>query len=219
MLVLGENFARARSVENKAKRREQLLDAAKQVIRASELDAISMEDLAERAGITKSAFYRYFSSKDEIFAHVLLAEMEAITVDLAQNRSALTSVDRLAEVVARACALRPECCKLISSLARTLDRKVSVERLVNVKRGFATSLKDWSEIIAGTSLPLNDQQAAQLAKGVYSLISGLWPLTRDRPEVRAAASEAGFSASFGEFEDELRFHVLTLARGIVVGGE
>ena len=216
---MGREFARARSAENKAKRRTQLLESAKIAIRESGLEAVKMDEVASQAGIAKSAFYKYFSSKDELFAHVLLAEMEAITVALGARQSELVSIDRLAEIIARECAARPECCALIASLARTLDRNVPGERLVEVKRGFAQSLHDWSEIISSAPLSFEKREAEQLAKGLYALVSGLWPLTRDRPEVKAAAREAEFSATFGEFENELRFHVLTLARGIASGAE
>ena len=209
------DFTRARSARNKATRRAQLLSAAKSAIEEVGLDAVNMEDVATAAGITKSAFYRYFSSKDELFAHVLLSEMDAITDALATRLPELTTIDDLAANMASVCADHPIGCALISSLSRTIDKNVSEDRLVEIKRGYAKALAAWSELIAATHLPLDPAGSAELAKSIYAMIAGLWPLTRDKPLNRKAAETAEFSATFGELESELANHIARQAKGIV----
>ncbi len=209
------NFTRARSARNKAARRAQLLNSAKEAIQDAGLEAVNMDDVASEAGITKSAFYRYFSSKDELFAHVLLMEMDSITSALSGRLGELATFDDLGRILASVCASHPTCCALISSLSQTIDKNVADERLVEIKRGYAENLNAWSEIIAATDLPLDKTAAVDLAKSVYSMIAGLWPLTRDKPQNQMAAEKAEFVATFGNFEAELAKHITRQARGIV----
>ena len=208
-------FARARSAQNKATRRAQLLRSAKKAIQDVGLEAVNMDDVAGEADITKSAFYRYFSSKDELFAHVLLMEMDSITSGLAAKLPELDTFEGLADILASVCAAHPVGCALISSLSRTLDKNVAEQRLVEIKQGYASTLSAWSDIIAATNLPLDQSGAADLAKSTYSMIAGLWPLTQDKPQNRRAAEKAGFSATFDSFEVELAQHIARQARGIV----
>ncbi|MEV8267183.1 helix-turn-helix domain-containing protein [Microbacterium sp. NPDC076911] len=62
--------------------RQKLLDAAAQVFAEVGLDAASVEEVCERAGFTRGAFYSNFDSKDELFlelaARVSLSRVEVV---------------------------------------------------------------------------------------------------------------------------------------------
>ncbi|WP_396667788.1 TetR/AcrR family transcriptional regulator [Microbacterium sp. R86528] len=62
--------------------RQKLLDAAAQVFAEVGLDAASVEEVCERAGFTRGAFYSNFESKDELFlelaGRVSLSRVEAV---------------------------------------------------------------------------------------------------------------------------------------------
>jgi AcrR family transcriptional regulator len=51
----------------RAEREQQMLDAAEEVFGASGFRAASMEDIAERSGITKPLLYQYFDSKERLY--------------------------------------------------------------------------------------------------------------------------------------------------------
>ncbi|MEU1628109.1 helix-turn-helix domain-containing protein [Streptomyces sp. NPDC020096] len=66
-----------------AERRGQLLDVGAQLFAAKPYDEVFMEDVAERAGISRALLYRYFPNKRDLFAAIyqqaadrLLAETE-----------------------------------------------------------------------------------------------------------------------------------------------
>jgi AcrR family transcriptional regulator len=72
-----------RTSSNRAQRREQLLDAADRII-CKRGPAVSMEEIASEAGITKPILYRHFGDKDglyealaERYVNQLMAELDS----------------------------------------------------------------------------------------------------------------------------------------------
>jgi AcrR family transcriptional regulator len=65
-----------------AERRDQLLDIAADIIRASGLHAASMKRIASAAGISETQVYNYFRSREELF--VLLAQRESARIQEAR---------------------------------------------------------------------------------------------------------------------------------------
>ena len=57
--------------EKKAETRQRLLDAAAEVFARRGMQQGSIEEVAERAGFTKGAFYANFASKEELFLSML----------------------------------------------------------------------------------------------------------------------------------------------------
>jgi AcrR family transcriptional regulator len=69
-------------------RQSAILSTAERLLETRDLDAISIEDLARGAGISRPTFYFYFASKDE----VLLALLDRVIVEV-QHRVAGLSRD------------------------------------------------------------------------------------------------------------------------------
>lgn len=59
-------------------KRDTLLDAARQLFLERGYDDVSMQQIAEAAGVTKAAPYYHFKSKDDLFIHVYVREMARI---------------------------------------------------------------------------------------------------------------------------------------------
>ncbi|MFC5747949.1 TetR/AcrR family transcriptional regulator [Actinomadura rugatobispora] len=55
----------------KQARYQQILDAALEVLHDAEYEQIKVDDVARRAGLAKATLYRYFTSKDQLYAVVL----------------------------------------------------------------------------------------------------------------------------------------------------
>ena len=80
-------------------RRDQLLDAAAAVIADEGTQAMTMERIAERAGVSKALVYRYFGNRSALL--VELYERESDTQPLADRiRGARTFEDRLRAITA-----------------------------------------------------------------------------------------------------------------------
>jgi len=71
-------------------RRAQLLDAALEVFVAQGYHAAAMDDIAERAGVSKPVLYQHFPGKLELYLALLDISCEAVVADV---RAALASTD------------------------------------------------------------------------------------------------------------------------------
>jgi len=58
--------------------RRRILASASEVFALNGFHGASLEDITARAGLSRAAVYRYFPSKDELFAAMLTAEMSAL---------------------------------------------------------------------------------------------------------------------------------------------
>jgi AcrR family transcriptional regulator len=60
------------TTESQRARRRRILGAATVLLEQREYDRIQMRDVAEAGGVALGTLYRYFPSKEQLFAHVLL---------------------------------------------------------------------------------------------------------------------------------------------------
>jgi TetR/AcrR family transcriptional regulator of autoinduction and epiphytic fitness len=88
-----------------------ILDAAVAVFRDKSYDAVTMEEIAQRAGLTRKTLYNLFASKDEIVAQVMRqvdAEHDPIhRARLAANEPALALLEDIFQQSARWCLDNP----------------------------------------------------------------------------------------------------------------
>lgn len=69
--------------ERREARREQVLEAARACLQDSGLEAVSMEMIIDRSGLSTGAVYGYFKGKDEIINAVVTEGTAAMAEDLA----------------------------------------------------------------------------------------------------------------------------------------
>jgi AcrR family transcriptional regulator len=60
------------------KRQNEILDAAKEVFLGREFSAVTMEEIADRAVMTRTTVYQYFRNKTELYGSVVLRDMETL---------------------------------------------------------------------------------------------------------------------------------------------
>ena len=79
-------------------RREHILSAARAVFIELGLEAVSMREIAKRAGYTAGAIYSYFASKEEIYGALLAESLERLNdfVNLAADDVAVDQKDQSA---------------------------------------------------------------------------------------------------------------------------
>lgn len=70
-------------------RPQEILDAAKQVLKEKGYRAFRLDDVAARAGVTKPLIYHYFADKDELIRRTLEASMDNFLVRLRAESEAV----------------------------------------------------------------------------------------------------------------------------------
>ncbi|SOD64379.1 transcriptional regulator, TetR family [Streptomyces zhaozhouensis] len=192
---------RTREHRSAAERREQLLDAAVEVMREGGIGAASTRAVAERAGLPQGAFHYCFRSKDELFAALLERELNA---SLGQVWDALAEVrDMEASIAAALRALLdhvrsdPEYHLLSAELT---DMAARTPALAHVARREHTTyvdhvdrmLRRWQES-GGGRLSVDSRALAEALVAASIGITSAWLSARD--DEAAHASVALFSSA------------------------
>ena len=91
----------------RADRRDALLDAAAALLAAGDVEAVSMEAVAEHAGVSRPLVYKHFANRSELLAAVYQRESAVLHAELATQVSAADTVEDMFRALARG-ALRAE---------------------------------------------------------------------------------------------------------------
>ena len=122
---------RARSIAAKESRRATIVQAARRCFEEAEYDALTMADIAQRAGLAKGTLFLYFPTKEALFLEVLdellhqwLAALhEAVLQDEKPWPSA-----RLARILTDSLAEQPVLARLLPVGSHVLEQNVAPER-------------------------------------------------------------------------------------------
>ncbi|GIG34873.1 TetR/AcrR family transcriptional regulator [Cellulomonas pakistanensis] len=170
-----------------AERREQLLDAAVEVMRQGGVAAATTRAVAERAGLPQGAFHYCFRSKDELFGALLERELDA---SLGRAWAAVTASDDLESGIAG--ALRaildrvrsdPEyhllTAELVDVAARTPDlaHVAAREHAASVEQA-ERMLRGWSDD-GGAPLAVPPRVVAESVVAASNGVTSAWLASRD----------------------------------------
>jgi AcrR family transcriptional regulator len=92
-VVRAESVERARLA--RADRRDALLDAALALVAEGDIDSVSMESVAERAGVSRPLVYKHFANRSDLLAAVYQREAALLHAELS---AAVTAADSAAEM-------------------------------------------------------------------------------------------------------------------------
>jgi AcrR family transcriptional regulator len=106
-------------------RRDRIVDAGLALVRERDYDKIQVKDVAERANVALGTLYRYFSSKEHLFAEVLVVWAGTLRTSISRNPlDAGTDAGRLTEVFnrsIRAFQRQPSLARLVATLETSTD--------------------------------------------------------------------------------------------------
>src|SRR5438105_7117081 len=77
----------------RADRRDGLLDAAAELVAAGDVEAVSMEAVAERAGVSRPLVYKHFANRNELLAAVYQRESALLHTELTADVSAAETLE------------------------------------------------------------------------------------------------------------------------------
>jgi TetR/AcrR family transcriptional regulator, cholesterol catabolism regulator len=91
---VGNTVTRALTKDQRI-RRVRLIEAARELADEGGYAAVTMHDVADRAGVARATVYRYFVSKDHLLTEVAAAWARTVTADVATLNPHGTAVERL----------------------------------------------------------------------------------------------------------------------------
>jgi AcrR family transcriptional regulator len=104
-VVASERVQRARLA--RADRRDALLDAALALVAEDDIDSVSMEAVAERAGVSRPLVYKHFANRNELLAAAYQREAAQLHAELSAAVMAAGPVEDMFRALVRG-ALRAE---------------------------------------------------------------------------------------------------------------
>jgi len=189
------DFQRARRPEQKTQRADAILGAARELALAGGVRNVSLNDIAARIGIHKSALLRYFETREQIFLELTAASWREWAQALhdgldgfaAGSGAALVdggaggAAALVAEVVARSFADRPLLCDLIPHTALNLERNVSPAAVRRYKLTSLGAIGDASGLVNRVLPELTEGECLEFVSAMASLAGALWQIANPPP--------------------------------------
>jgi TetR/AcrR family transcriptional regulator, cholesterol catabolism regulator len=151
-------------------RRQRVIDAGLELLETRDYDKIQVKDVAERAEVALGTLYHYFSSKEHLFAEVLVKWAATLRTDITKHPlKSTTPADQLVEALhrsLRAFERQPQLAKLVGTVETSADpyaaeihmrlertmRGIYVELLEGIEPETATAIVKVVEAVFGSML-------------------------------------------------------------------
>lgn len=162
---------RARSSEQKALRRQAVLEAAETYFHEVGYEAFAMAQLAKNTGVAKGTLYLYFKTREELF--LTLYEQSLIRwsqVFIGRLSDSMTS-KAYAQALYRTAIADGSFLPLLIRLEHVIEHNVAIPRLIESKRVFIRQV-DLIAQPSSASLKLSKAQAREVVKTMGVLLIG-----------------------------------------------
>jgi AcrR family transcriptional regulator len=137
-------------------RKEQLTEAAAELFRRHGYHGVSVNDIAEAAGVTGPAVYRHFRGKQDVLAHVLLSGMDIFGLVTDEALAQENPLPALVEAVSAMAVERRE----VTALWRWQGRHLDKAGQIKIRKRGAELMGDWVSALrdARPSLSMPDAE-------------------------------------------------------------
>jgi AcrR family transcriptional regulator len=178
-----ETFQRARRPEQKRRRQDAILDAARDLARRDGVRNVSLADIAGRVGIHKSALLRYFETREQIFLELTAAAWrewaQALHAELDQAERG--SADLVADTFAGSFGDRPLLCDLIAHTPLNLERNVSPEAVRRYKLTSLGAVEEAAALVQRVLPALTVDEGREFVAALASLAGAVWQIANPPP--------------------------------------
>ncbi|MEU7843822.1 TetR family transcriptional regulator [Micromonospora sp. NPDC049114] len=148
-------FQRARSEEQRAVRRQAILETTSAMLDEMSVAEVTLNELSRRVGLAKTAVLRYFESREAVLLDLLddrtatwLTELEQeLGQGVDPSRSARERAEQAADVLSRSLAAQTVLCDLFGAQGGVLEHNVSVEAVRRHKRASLANLARMADLI------------------------------------------------------------------------
>lgn len=214
---------RARNEDDKEDRQLAILIAASALFQEMPFQAITMAQVAERAGLAKGTLYLYFKTKEELFLTMLEDELEAWFDAFGSrlvNAPSPLSARELAGLMRRSLEGDRPVVRLLGILHAVLEQNVAIERVLAFKRMLAERTLRVGALLEKHLPYLTAGQRAQLLVRANALAVGLYQTASPSPALAAAMRQDPSLALFEtDFAQELEDTLAALITGLERQGD
>lgn len=171
-------------------RREEIIDACAALYETMSLREITVKLIGAHTSFTRTSIYNYFETKEEIFLALLRREYEAWTADL-DALPAQPDAAALADALARTLERRGTMLRLLSMNLYDIEANSRVENLAAFKTVYAASMQAVRRLLARSGPALSGPAAERFLYAFYPFLFGIYPYTTVTPKQQQAMAMAG----------------------------
>jgi AcrR family transcriptional regulator len=211
---------RAVKDEQKQERRQALLDVAWQLFQTSSYLALTMNDVAERAGLAKGTVYLYFKTKEELFLSLQEQQLQVWFDDvntMLQSTAAPALSDAIPQVTGVLCKTleqRPAFTRLLAIMHSVLEQNIDFETALRFKQMLLTHVSHTGTLLEARLPFLQPGQGAQTLLWIHALAIGLQHLADPAPIVQRVLNEHEMQLFAINFAQEFSATVQALLYGL-----
>jgi len=204
---------RAKNPEQKALRRQQILDASRERFQTLSYEEVNLNHVAADVGITKAALYRYFRNKETLFLALFVQSLKELVKDF--DKLEISSSDTvkdhpLAELICKTLLENPIYCKLSAILHTILERNLTLEEatlfkqeLLNLMSNYAQLLSEHPEFKAQK----DSNPAITILMQVQQALIGVWHMTHPSGAIAEVIEVAPLNIFKQDFGPALLAHI------------
>ncbi|MBB6431009.1 TetR/AcrR family transcriptional regulator [Algisphaera agarilytica] len=210
-------WQRARSDEQRAQRREAILDAAAQLLDEGGVENAGLNAIARQAGLSKPTLYLYFESREAVLLELVLRDYDRWVEPTAKEIGALSPSDadaaclEIADRLAATLTAQPRLAQLLHSLASVLERNVSTETIITFKLTIHEATAPLLQAMADKlGIPTEAAMAIYWQWGIA--VAGAWPHGHPSHPVAEALKDPRLAHMGIEFQTMIRDMAIALLR-------
>ncbi|MCZ7374061.1 TetR/AcrR family transcriptional regulator [Micromonospora sp. WMMC250] len=216
-------FQRARSEEQRAVRRQAILETTSAMLDEMPVAAVTLNELSRRVGLAKTAVLRYFESREAVLLDLLddrtTTWLTTLGQELAQgvdpDRSALERAEQTADVLSLSLSAQTVLCDLYGAQGGVLEHNVSVEVARRHKRAAMANLAVMADLVR-RHLPEVGDQAELFCLQVLLISGSLSAYNTPPPSLLAVyESEPALAVFHIDLRAALRIAIITSLVGIL----
>ncbi|MFD8966043.1 TetR/AcrR family transcriptional regulator [Streptomyces sp. NPDC059568] len=218
-------FQRARSDEQRAARRQAILDTATAMLTEMPVVQVSLNELSRRVCLAKSNVLRYFESREAVLLELLDVALrewldhldDALAAAVDADAPLSGRADQLAAALAISLADRPVLCDLVSAQAAVLERNVSPRVAAEYKRAALANIGVLAQLLRARLPELNEPDAVRFGAAVMLTTGAVWTHTQPSAAMLAAyEADPSLAAMRIDFTDAVREMFEVLLAGLLV---
>jgi len=193
-----------------------LLAAARDLLEETNPSDVSLAAICGKAGLVKSAVYRYFESREDILAEVLLEDLKAFQMEFRETMKTVEPDDirMVAHKFAEITASRLRMASLNSQMASILERNISSERLFTVKLQMLELFGGWVETLAIALPSFGPEKSRDAAQMLYLQISAFYSVSNPDQKIAKVLERPELVTFKTDFQTELERACRAILLGI-----
>lgn len=212
-------WKRARSPEKIEERRNSIIKAAEKLFSKNNYEDISLNTIADKAGLAKSNVYRYFTTREEIFLTIYMSLLRPWSDDLLEfyhSLPASETPEKFAEGFLNVTLKHEGVLSLSLVLYVSLEKNSSANQLREFKRlSMEICLRHYEELKRiYPKMSLDD--VILLLKLILSSMASFWGSAQPNKALKKILQEKEFQSFATNFSDDMKKAIRVYLRGFLV---